>query len=648
MLLDRYGEYLLINNTHKILIIEYDSDFYKFDNFDKEFCKYAKKYPEEFEFLLNNYNFYIYSIQKLKEKNIESEFILKNINKLKILKDLKEFDNLTDAECKKLLNFDIEKIINIKSVYNKIINCEKPVSNGKFTWTDIKKFLLTNPTEDNINFLDNTFKEEIKYNNLNKYFRNITDMKQIKELIIYFINNNHSIQNLKQYIEVLVFKFGGGSFIDFKIDELSNDNLDNSYPANIRDYIKLYNELKNIDNIDTLMQYIEKLENFKILTYDELCEFLIVNYNKNLNKILLNPEKLESLKNVSVRYQPISYEENGQIINKNVKIITIRNIPFTSLSTSIGKKPRKACLTDEQYNFNNMLVDHPNLWLSNPSHGTNYISMSANKHNFFKTFGDRGQIIAGFCNIKDKQIKRAFNNDAGTNMDAGTAISSSASDLESIDKITKHSIPSSLGSHKNSKSYYNEVISDREGIIPDYFFGATSINNARISLSTDKRNLKWAAYFDKPIIEIDCESYYKEAIKKFYDTLEEIRNNPLVPTLEDLKKLEVLKVEAETFYQGHFIDYYDMIISAIDMKDRIWNLENIKRLEEVIKAFNENLSLYDVNDSSLLREQKQLKEKERMAAIQRLTEIVKNKRVELNNIMTDSYTNISDSEYSKK
>lgn len=642
-LLNKYGEYLLTNNTYTILVIEGEiqSEFY--NSINKEFCNYAKKYPKEFEFLINNYEKYELAINQLQTKNIELESILKNIFKLQILKEIKTWNELSGNECEYLLNININEVNNVKNTYDLINKCGSGFgTNGRFSYHDIYKFLLLNPNNKTIEFLSEVFKERIENANLDRYFRDATDMEQIINLINYFINNNHSINNLKRYIEVLIFKFGGANFIDFKIDELPESDVD-SYPENIREYLKFYRELKNINDTEQIKQYLERIKDFKILTYDQMCEFLLINYNKNLNRILLNPEKLESNENCQVRYQPVDYIENGMKVIKYVKIITIKSIPFTSLSTSIDIKSRNACLTDKQFEFNTALVDNPNLWLSKPKSGTNFISMSANKNNFFKTFGNKGQILAGFCNIKNKQIKRAFDGDAGTNMYAGTTISGVASDLESIDKITRRSSKSPFGSNKD----YNEVISDREGVVPDYFFAATEENNARISLATNKRTLKWAAYFDKPIIEIDCESYYKEGINTFYENLKTIHNNPQVPTLEELKKLEILKVEAETFYHGYFIDYYDMIMAAIDMSNREWNLENIKGLEAVINEFNERDLLYEVDDSSLLEEQRALKEKERKETIKRLANILNIKRVEINNMNNTNEDNI-DNGYNKK
>lgn len=634
-----YGEKLLTDNTYIILSLEKSTDY---NGIDKGFIPFAKDYPKQFEKLINQYGHFRFIISELKEKNIELETILKNLDKIEILKNTINFRELNKNQCETLLKLDYEHIKLLISVYDRISNSNLANKNDRITCTDLLKYLFINPTKENIQFFENLFTQKITGATFDDYFKKETDIKHLTHLAKFYLNSDASFYSIKAILKVLFFKLYGVSNIESQIKDLLQNPLHGEYPDYINDYLTLYNQLENCQNKEDLQKFLNAAHNFKILSYDEIKEFLIVNYNRNLNKILLNPDKLYECENIQIRYEPFEYEENGVKITKNIKIITIKNISFTSLTTSIDYKVKDACLSDEQYYFNSKLVDNPYLWVSKPKHGTNYISLSANTNKYFKTFGSTTQLVAGFSNMKDRQVKAAFASDAGTNMQAGTTIDPIVTELNSIDDLTKRTTMPYFGVEKSFaiEHHYNEVISDRDGVIPDYFLSATEENNARVPLTTDERTLKWAAFFDKPVIEIDCSSYYNSAIKNFYKEFTAICHNPCVPSMQDLKRLEILKAEAETFYKGHIIDYYDLVYQAISMQNREWNMENINRLNDIIKnTFDSERSneMYESQESSLLLEQRKLKEQERKETIARFKNIIKAKSQEiLNNFAMDN------------
>lgn len=648
-MIEKYGEKLLTNNTSIILCLEGLDNSTFYSDIDKGFIPFAKDYPKQFEKLINQYGHFRFIISKLKEKNIELETILKNLDKIEILENTTTFEGLNKDQCETLLKLGYEHIKLLISVYDRINSSlfENRISDDRVERTDLFKYLFTNPTKENIQFLENLFKQKITGGTVDNYFRKETDIKHLTNLAQFYLNSAASFHSIKAILKVLIFKLYGVGNIESRIKDLLQNPLHGEYPDYINDYLNLYKQLENCQNKEDLQKFLDATYNFKILSYDEIKEFLIVNYNRNLNKILLNPDKLYECENIHIRYEPFEYEENGVKITKNIKIITLKNMPFTSLTTSIDYKGRNACLSDDQYNFNSKLVDNPQLWLSKPKSGTNYISMSANTNKYFKTFGSTTQLVAGFSNMKDRQVKAAFTSDAGTNMQAGTTIGSIVTELNSIDNLTKRTTMPYFGIENSfsTEHHYNEVISDRDGVIPDYFLSATEENNGRLPLTTDKRTLKWAAFFDKPIIEVDCSSYYNSAIEIFYKELTSISHNPCVPNMRDLKRLEILKAEAETFYRGRIIDYYDLVYRAISMQNREWNMENINRLNDIIKnTFDSEHShtMYESQEASLLLEQRQLKEQERKDTIARFKNIIKVKYQEILNNMDLSNANIND------
>lgn len=641
-LLEKYGETLILNCPKYLLAFENLSgklsDFV--DNYNVRFINYAKTYPNEFNLFITNYKYNCEIIKIFLDNDVSEELILQNFDKVikvkKFLCDLDRFKKiiLNKTQYENILKSNVKDIDDMIKIYYKIEKRkEMTTSNSKEL---LHNYLLKNYNLDNLNFLNEVFKDmEFEYSYAADYFKNTDDIIGITNFAKFLINNDKiSIDVKKSNLETLFFKCGVCSF-SFK--EQIEDMINNKkIPEELTDYIKFYNQLSKCENDEDLNEFIEQVQKFKILKYEEISNIIIVNYNKNLNEKVLNPEKLHESESVEISYVPVQIELNNQIVTKNVKKIKIKNIPFTSVITSIDYKPRNTTLSDEQYNFNDRLVSNPSLWLSNPTHGTKYISMSANKDNYFYTFGDYGQILAGFSKFKDRQITNVFSGDAGTNMMAGTDPTATASNLVDIDSITIHGSGERFGTGATKAHRYNEIVSKREGVVPDYFFTAsTSKNNAKIPSSSHENTLKWAAYFDKPIIEIDCASYYKPAIETFYLELKRLHDNPLVPTLEELSKLQKLKLEAETFYDGLFIDLYELIMVVIDMDNRTYTQENILRIQNIFSnTFMQNYinphEFYKVRETLLDPKQREQIETERKEFVKKIYNDILLKSRELN------------------
>lgn len=640
-----YGEDLLTNFTEDILKI--DRRMFDYQSFDlKKYIEYAKKDLNQFKKFISIYksNVDIRKIISKLENKVDLDLIFKRVDVIQKLQSIFSMDlKLTSEEYSKLLKLNEEKTLELLNCYNKISSVYDNISSSSLSTylngdNNLLVYLLKNPLDDVMTFLSNTFNKISKKENavffLEDFFASNTDIDSMMKIIDNYMNMNINIQTIKELIQILIFKAGAAPSLTSNLvinKWLNNSNTE--YSFEIKKYLDLYNKLEMLQTKEEIKNFLtHDLTNFNIIDSKRLKLEIVKIYNHRLREKLLNPENLTKNPNanVAVRYIPFSYlDDEGKLQVRQIKVINIKRIPFATLMTMVGYKSEASSSSYESHEFSKKLVEHPEEWTTNPAFGTNYISMSLNTDRYYKIFTEG--VALGFCRLKDDQIRVTCCRDNETSLQPGATVSAQPDTYQTVEELTSRSGGLDPGDNAN----YNEIVSNRDGVIPDYIMTSTVPNNSRISLTSDINSLKWAAYYGKPIIEIDCESYYRSAVERLNLELEKTKNNPLVPTVEDLRKLQVLMYETETFHIGFpTIDNYTLIMTAIDMSNREWSVENIRRLDDIINnTFNKDEVYFHVGTEKRLNEKTNLIEENRLSIVNQLKKIVETKKKQISEIL---------------
>lgn len=141
----------------------------------------------------------------------------------------------------------------------------------------------------------------------------------------------------------------------------------------------------------------------------------------------------------------------------------------------------------------------------------------------------------------------------------------------------------------------------------------------------DNNTLEWAAYYDIPIIELDCKSYYESALLDFKQSLQEIKKQTVIPSIQEILKLCEQKMMVDCFSKKTITDGYTLMMNIINLDNKVWDLENVLRLENILNLCfsDEKMIVNEIyNSSNYTEEQKSEIKKTRTKKIKELKEKV--------------------------
>ena len=487
---------------------------------------YSKYSGVDLEFALENKNIYIYL------KTLP-------VNKREILKTSIENKNIEEYEKIKVLineGFDVD-IINIFKYYN----YDK----------DIIKI-----------FMDNRIFKKV---DLEKCMNN-----QILEFKIDYAIKKKDIGLLKE--NILIKFFGSSMTYDTIKKYMDNSlNLKEEYKNYFEKAYELVVEIKNAKTIEELIN----LYNENSSKFDEnLYKKITYNSWKNcLKKLITKDNKLEDK------------------INSNVDIIDGSDITnFNLLIHTIGKKS-----IGPNASFGNKLGSNPELWENNTEGKSNNISCSLiSEYNMFVfTYFDKADVIIGFNDIKNTQILNASNCDAMTNMETGTDFSFDNNILPwdvSSWRLPESILNSALHCKDTVSRSYNEIVLGRNefGVVkkPDYILCTKNFENSLYVKPIDENSKKWAKYYDIPILQLDGNTLYRQAIENFNKTLEIISKGDISLNIFD----ELMKsIKTFFFTKGKKIDILEILKQFINKNKENLDDEKISSILKIIEKYGETI-----------------------------------------------------------
>lgn len=625
-------------------ILNSNKDFSFFENNKNKLLQYKEKYtPNKMVSIINDFEMIDYLITG--NYGISEEVIVSNINKIKVMKTsgIREADicsllpnviSLSDADLVDLIN-----LIMLIDKQHKIHN------SYYFNKIEILNYLREHPNKENIKMFKEIFsslsKDIIKLPVLFSKYKNIPQFSEfIKYLIIYVKPDNAK--------ELIMYKLIGCevSFTPYDKTIIHSINKMKEKPENLSPNLKkvvdIYTKLMNCKTTEDYCKLLEQIDSEHIsISSEEFKQELNTFYNKNLENVILDPVNLEGLDNVEVRYEKQFCNEDGK--EHVVKIIKLKDVPFTSLTSSIGPKDRSATLSNQQAIFTDELYLHPSLWNNaNKSQsgykGTDFISMSLNSDERFYIFNSKNKpVITGYSHLDNDQVRYTKGIDGGTNMKEGYKPEVDW-EYHYPEELVNRALDEMTFRHEEHTAY-NEVVSKREGVVPDYIMTATQSNNSGIPVTNSDTPRQWAAYYDIPIIEIDCESYYNSASERLNKYIYFLKSSSEVPSLDQIKRLRRMQQEAEQFSSKR-MSFLDLLMTVIDMNNREWNRNNIDNLKVIFEhTFDKNNLTVGIYTAylDLATDEKTVAEK--LEKIKRLKERMNLEEIKLN--VTENQQNFS-------
>lgn len=589
--LETYGEELLSINSDVILRLD--------RKFVDKFINYIKRDLDKTNLFLSYCNTErgIFNINHLMELGLTEEDIFNNISVVSVLFQYGG-NYINDLDYVKILIkmspeevgffFEICRVIDDTKIYEESYDGYKKINNF------FKKNLLLNYNSDSIEKFKKLFfdYDNRSFNSFLSKFQQ-KELKEFRNMLMnsFLLDNSIDFLFKKKYIGYVIFSINS---LKFNFEDMLANCGDVEYSEEIQKYLQLYKEYKDCSNEQKLINWYNLYLDSQLVSVEEFKKIMIKDYNKNLGiELLKSVEKIKESNDVKKISEEYVSKFDGKV--HNLERYVIRDIPFLMLTTSLVEKGfSSGAISDEQALFTSCLYKNPKLWLSNPECGTNYISMSLNNEERFANFS-MPKVLLGFFKIGETQILASYTNDAGTNMKPKTTISNQTQ-LVSIKKLVSNSVPDKFVAEPSI--YHNEVVSSRQGILPDYVLVASVKNNANIPVISDDVR-EWASYYHIPIFEIDCECYFNIKYEFFLNCLEQVKKQKTVPTFEELYRLEYLRKKAYNFapFGYELLDPFSMIMQSIDMKNREWNEENIYNLNSVINFLCDN----NVLSASLLK-----------------------------------------------
>lgn len=565
--------YCFSNNIHVLEHIDtiklFEEDMLTFNLYNIEWLEknkniimqYKKKYSkEEMQKIYENFDDYRILLNPECDK-INNEFLFEHIKEVEFI--LKLPNNLKNVLIGKANDSSFEEYLSVKEKTKRIPIYE----------SEIIDFLIHNNFDDNLIFRVNEYFKTNgwSYSGLNR---------RIKEYNDYLIENTKDIYELK---DCICYKYYGLDYRDTKkqIAFIKKNNIVTN--ANIENTIKLIEIIDSLNDIESIKS---KIGEFNI-SGTEVQKFLTeLKFVENMYaKTLYNPE------NDNSQTMPIEY--NG----KKVKYIQSDMVDFNMLVSRISYA--KGIGRDRRFNTERigMMLNDPSVF-TDDSIGSDILSTSyiseINLDTFCSGATTRGKdVILGFDLSEESRIITTRPKDAGTNMEGKGHDFSKRGFLNyylMLPEELKKDIRLSEG-----LPVYNEVALSRyeKGKKKKPKFLVVIKNARKYSVPLNESTLKFATYYDIPIVEIDGNKIFLAKSNQLKEKISSIKQKGFI-TYDDFESIINCMCAMKNTNFGSSFNY-------IEVLDSMTNFDfDINQINETIKMLDfintSHLFMRDIHD----------------------------------------------------
>lgn len=550
-----FEEDMLTFNLTDIDLLEQNKDL---------IMQYKKKYSKE-EMQKIYENFYKYNKILLNPEcdKINNEFLFEHIEEVEFI--LKLPNNLKNVLIGKANESSFEEYLNIKGKAERVASYN----------SEIIDFLIHNNFDDSLIFRVNEyFKIHRDYSGLNR---------RIKEYNDYLIENTKDIDELK---DCICYKYYGLNYYETKgqIAFIKKNNIVTN--ANIENTIKLIEIIDSLNDIESIKS---KIGEFNI-SGTEVQKFLAgLKFVENMYaKTLYNPENDNS--------QAIYMEYNG----KKVKYIQSDMVDFNMLVSRISYA--RGAKSDGMLNTGRIerMLNDPSVF-TDDSIGSDILSTSyiseinlATAGLGSTTFGK--DVILGFDLSEESRIITIRSRDAATDMEGkGRDLSKGGFLNDAL--MLPEKLKKSIGLSSRSQAYNEVAISRYEkGKKKKPKFLVVIKNAGRFSVPLNESTLKFATYYDIPIVEIDGNKIFLAKSNQLKEKISSIKQKGFI-TYDDFESIINCMCAMRSTNSGSSFNYIEVLDSMTNFDFDINQInETIKMLDFINTINTSHMFMRDIHD----------------------------------------------------
>lgn len=544
---------------------KYDFDFLQILEHGNKILEYKNKYGDiVIPYLKKDYDLYS-NVINLFSSDLDLKWCLDNQEDFL---NFSKFDSSSREYMKKFLN---------KGRLDDYQKVKKLIEKGYDLYV-LEMLEYYNFDQEIINLLDNkkikSQTDILRISSLDIKLRQIYDLK-----CDYEINKCLDKNEIEQAISILNQKY----FVVYskkEIDEIfkSLNSVEiNEYLREMYNKLIKLNSLKDKEEILTFMKENDGvLDRFK---FDfELGKCL----NQDLNKIAFNPKNYNFT------------------IKEGVKIIDFDNNDLSKFNMVVHVISDRSKDRAPNGKFSLTLPEHPELWGDRSVKASDTLSCSMISEYHMKLFGHvrDSYIILGFSDFDKTSILGIYPGDHGANMEGNGKIYNYDDDYGSIFNSPTQTLPSKILDGKEKINYcnlsyngYNELTFGRNenGVSkkPEYILSLINFGDFKDNKPIDETAIKWAKYYNIPIVQIDGEKLRMQAHKKINKLLSDWANK--IVTKEDFSDfLKIRRTLEITTYKAFNI--YDVLINVIDKNMKFNSIESINETLQIIQNYGDLIS----------------------------------------------------------
>ena len=410
--------------------------------------------------------------------------------------------------------------------------------------------------------------------------------------------------------------------------------FENLKEMKINDFLKeMYVKFKELNSLKTKEEVIDfikqndgVLDRFK---FDfELGKYL----NKDLNKVSFNPK------------------DYNYTIKDGVKIIDFDNNDLSNFNMMVHVISDRSNVVGLNGKFSLILPEHPELWVDRSEVHSDTLSCSMISEYHMKFFGhvNEANIILGFSDFDSDSIIMISTRDGATDMKGSGKEYDYKTNYASLFDSSTNTFPSKILGGKERINWsngdydsYNEIAIGRNtnGVSkrPSYILTLTNFLLPKANKPMDETAIKWAKYYDIPIVQLDGKKLYMSAQKRLDEFVSNFENK--VITERDFNELLKIRKIIE-ITSGKATNVYQMLVNVIDKNMKIGNIESMSETLQIIQNYGDLISNdIEINGNPEIYAENIALYEQRKSVIDEKIEILNKMKTSLEN--NDSYSETS-------
>ena len=376
---------------------------------------------------------------------------------------------------------------------------------------------------------------------------------------------------------------------------------------------KLMETLKKINESKTIDEIKQILSTFTVkISPKEYNDKIVRSAKKHFSNSIFHPEKVKEIDGVKI------------IDNSTFDLSKYKMLVHVINDRKSNDSPNGDLSLD--------LMSNPELWIKNNyQNSSNFVCCSLISQYDTVFFGDvfrnSSSVILGFSDVENTHISGVSGGDRISEMVGDEYDFGKSTEFLSSWQCPPEEVTDDL---RFSKNGHNEITIGRiingETIRPSYILSTINFEKQSKNRPINENMIKWAKYFNIPIVRIDGNIVYETAKRELENLLLTIKNNQISFELFEKMLLEIRTIENVKNDSNKLINIFEYFSIFLDACLKNPSIENIKAIKKIIQKYEETIIENDINSYGI--DNKEKIKNERLQTMKHLLEKVKKYEIE--------------------